>query len=99
MQVTIDKAGRLVIPKKIRERAHIKPGIKLDVRVENGVIEIEPAPVKARLVRDGSFLVLVRPPGTPPLTDELIERVREEMELERAGLSLLTPDRDADVPT
>ncbi len=42
MKTTIDAAGRLVIPKKIREEAGLKPGTALDVRVRDGVIEIEP---------------------------------------------------------
>lgn len=84
MEVTIDKAGRLVIPKEIRDKAHIKPGMKLDIRVDNGVIEIEPAPIPLKLVRQGRFLVAVSPPGTPPLTVEDVERVREEIYLERA---------------
>jgi AbrB family looped-hinge helix DNA binding protein len=98
MQVTIDKAGRLVIPKKVREKAHIKPGMKLDIRVDNGVIEIEPAPVPVKLVRDGRFLVFVSPPGTPPLTHEMVEQTRQEIysERERAFLGL---EWDADLPS
>jgi AbrB family looped-hinge helix DNA binding protein len=42
MKTTIDAAGRLVIPKQIGEKASLKPGMALDVRVRDGVIEIEP---------------------------------------------------------
>lgn len=98
MQVTIDKAGRLVIPKKIRDRAHIKPGMKLDIRVDNGVVEIEPAPSQVTLKREGRFLVAVAPPGTPPMTVEDVERIRQEIyrERERAILGL---DPGADLPS
>ena len=41
MKTTIDGAGRLVIPKQIREQVGLKPGMPLDIRVDNGVIEIE----------------------------------------------------------
>lgn len=98
MQVAIDKAGRLVIPKKIREKAHLKPGMKLDIRVNEGVVEIEPAPTPVKLVRRGRWLVAVRPPGTPPLTNEMVEQVRQEIYLERER-AILGLETDADVPT
>lgn len=44
MKTTIDAAGRLAIPKAIREQAGLRPGIELDVRLSDGVVEIEPAP-------------------------------------------------------
>jgi AbrB family looped-hinge helix DNA binding protein len=97
MQVTIDKAGRLVIPKKIRDKAYIKPGMKLDIRVENGVIEIEPVPIPVKLERQGRFLVVVSPPGTPKLTAEDYERVRQEIILERER-RILGLEADADFP-
>jgi AbrB family looped-hinge helix DNA binding protein len=94
MQVTIDKAGRLVIPKQIRDKAYIKPGMKLDIRVADGRIEIEPVPVPVKLERQGRFLVAVRRPAAPPLPADLIERERETRMREILGLDL-----DGDVPT
>src|SRR5437867_11650227 len=42
MKTTIDAAGRVVIPKKLREKAGLTPRTKRDVRLDRGVIEIEP---------------------------------------------------------
>lgn len=98
MHVTIDRAGRLVIPKVIREKAHLKPGMKLDIRVSEGVVEIEPTPTPVKLVRRGRWLVAVRPPGTPPLTNETVEQVRQEIYLERER-EILGLGTDADLPT
>jgi AbrB family looped-hinge helix DNA binding protein len=54
MAITIDAAGRLVLPKPIREAAGIRAGMPLQVRVRAGIIEIEPEHVEVRLeVRDG----------------------------------------------
>jgi AbrB family looped-hinge helix DNA binding protein len=39
----MDKAGRLVLPKAIREEAGIEPGIPLRIAVRDGRVEIEPA--------------------------------------------------------
>ena len=43
MSATIDAAGRLVIPKALRERAGLKPGTRVDFRLHEGTIEITPA--------------------------------------------------------
>ena len=86
MSVTIDKAGRLVIPKEIREKAGITPGMPLDIRVDNGVIEIEPAYSPVRLERRGHFLVAVPEEEGPPLPADIVDRMREQFENERFGL-------------
>ncbi|HMF95949.1 MAG TPA: AbrB/MazE/SpoVT family DNA-binding domain-containing protein [Vicinamibacterales bacterium] len=57
MRTTIDKAGRLVIPAAIRERAGFAPGSALEiVEDENGIhiVRVAPAP---RLVKVGRRLV------------------------------------------
>jgi AbrB family looped-hinge helix DNA binding protein len=35
MKTTIDKAGRLVIPKRLRDRAGIKEGAEVDIRLND----------------------------------------------------------------
>ncbi len=45
MTVIMDAAGRLVIPREIRREAGLEPGMPLDVRCREGVIEIEPQPL------------------------------------------------------
>jgi AbrB family looped-hinge helix DNA binding protein len=84
MRTTIDAAGRLVIPKAIREQAGLRPGIELDVRLSDGVVEIEPAPSRVTLVQEGRFLVAVfeGDDALPPTVFD-IDRSREEMERER----------------
>ena len=83
MRTTIDRAGRLVIPKEIREKAGIKPGMPLDIRVDNGVIEIEPECLPPRLERRGRFLVAVPQVEGPPVTVEDVNRMIDEVRLER----------------
>ena len=57
MKSAIDAAGRVVIPKSIREVAGLKPGTPLEIAYRDGRIEIEPKASKIRLVRKGSLLV------------------------------------------
>lgn len=49
MIATIDKAGRLVVPKPIRDAMGLQPGAKLDISYSDGRITIEYAPVDARV--------------------------------------------------
>jgi AbrB family looped-hinge helix DNA binding protein len=80
MQVTIDVAGRIVIPKALRDRLGLVPGEPLELREREGRLEIEPAPTPMRLARRGHGAVAVPDQELPALTDELVratlERVR-----------------------
>ena len=51
MKTTIDKAGRVVIPAAIRNRAGLKPGTELEIVTDD---------IGIRLVRTGPALKLVR---------------------------------------
>jgi AbrB family looped-hinge helix DNA binding protein len=53
----MDSAGRLVIPKKIREEAGLKPGALLDISCREWQIEIQPASMRVRFLRRGRFMV------------------------------------------
>jgi len=53
MKSTIDLSGRLVIPKAIRKVAGLEPGVPLEVRWREGVVEIEPAPLPVKLTKRG----------------------------------------------
>jgi AbrB family looped-hinge helix DNA binding protein len=85
MRITIDAAGRLVIPKGIRQEAGIKPGMDLDIRWHEGRIEIEPAPLPVKLVRKGRLLVAVPERAVEPLTPEIVEQTREALRRERTS--------------
>ncbi len=85
MKTTIDAAGRLVIPKEIRRQAGLQPGMPLDVRWQDGRIEIEPAARPVRLERRGRFLVAVAD-GTDELTTEIVEETREALARERGAV-------------
>jgi AbrB family looped-hinge helix DNA binding protein len=40
--VTVDSKGRIVLPKKVRERLGITPGTEVDIREEDGKAVVEP---------------------------------------------------------
>lgn len=83
MMTTIDSAGRLVIPREIRREAAIEPGTPLEVRVRDGVIEIEPQPLRVRLEKRGRLLVAVAQTKVPPLPNEVVEQARRKVRRQR----------------
>ena len=82
MKTTIDPAGRLVIPKQIRQKAGLRPGIPLDVRWRAGRIEIEPALFPVKLVRKGRLLVVVPERTVAKLAAGAVERTRQALRRE-----------------
>jgi AbrB family looped-hinge helix DNA binding protein len=57
MRSTIDKAGRVVIPAAIRERAGLSPGTELEVTVDDLGVRLERVASAPRLVKVGRRLV------------------------------------------
>lgn len=80
MKTTIDGAGRLVVPKALRQALGLKPGQVLEVRAGDGKLEVEIAPTPMTLKRRGKGVVAVPKEELPALTaDEVrdtLERVR-----------------------
>jgi len=85
MKTTIDGAGRLVVPKKIREAAGILPGSELTIRVADGRIEIEPTPLEVRLVKRGSLTVAVPRKRVPALTQEAVDQTLDGLRRRGGG--------------
>lgn len=79
MITTMDRAGRLVIPRDIRREAALEPGTPLEVRWRDGVIEIEPQSLPVTLARQGRLLVAVPAAHVPPLRATTVERTRRDL--------------------
>jgi AbrB family looped-hinge helix DNA binding protein len=88
MKTTIDAAGRLVIPKAIRKQAGLEPGSQVVVEWKDGHIEIEPALPRVVLVQQGHALVATFPDTTEKLPEDIVERIREEIDAERFGIEI-----------
>jgi AbrB family looped-hinge helix DNA binding protein len=59
LNVQMDPAGRVVLPKKIRERFRLRGGDLLALEVKGDAIELRPQQSKTRLRRVNGVLVLV----------------------------------------
>ena len=57
MAVTIDSAGRIVVPKKMRDLYDFHPGRQLDIVAEKGGVFISAAGSRSSLVRKDGVLV------------------------------------------
>ncbi|MGH9368712.1 MAG: AbrB/MazE/SpoVT family DNA-binding domain-containing protein [Thermoanaerobaculia bacterium] len=57
MRATIDKAGRVVIPAPLRERAGLRPGAELEIVLDDTSVRIFRRVPGPRLVRVGRRLV------------------------------------------
>jgi len=77
MRTAIDSAGRIVIPKALRDRVGLGGGRAVEIRERDGRIEIEPASTPMKLVRRGGALVAVPDEDLPPLTDDIVRATLE----------------------
>ncbi|MEO8024827.1 MAG: AbrB/MazE/SpoVT family DNA-binding domain-containing protein [Bryobacteraceae bacterium] len=80
MTSSIDKLGRIVIPKAIRDEAGWQSGTPLELRYRFGVLEIaavSPEGDDARFEKRGTVWVAIPPQGAPPLDLKAVEGVLE----------------------
>jgi AbrB family looped-hinge helix DNA binding protein len=64
MRTTIDKAGRVVIPASIRERAGLSPGAELEITEDELGVRLQRVAAGPKLVKIGRRLV-ARPSVSP----------------------------------
>lgn len=76
MTVTMDRAGRLVLPKAVRKRAGLVAGMPLEVRVVDGRVEIEPATTRVTVKKKGGFWIAEPMDELPVLRQEEVDRDR-----------------------
>jgi len=72
MRAAIDKAGRLVIPKALRDSLGLVPG-EVDITPDGAGLHIEPLASDYLADEDG-FLVI---PADAPVSDELVRTLRD----------------------
>jgi AbrB family looped-hinge helix DNA binding protein len=79
MRTTIDKAGRIVIPKPMRDALGLSGGSEVEVALVDGRIEIDLVPTTVRLERRDGRLVAVPDRALPPLTAEMVRGTLEKI--------------------
>ena len=77
MRVTIDTAGRIVVPKALRAALGLTAGQDLDAYARDGRLEIEPAPTPMHLRKKGRGVVAVSERKLPHLTADEVRATLE----------------------
>jgi AbrB family looped-hinge helix DNA binding protein len=80
MRTTIGAAGRIVVPKVVRDALGLGAGQELDIAARDGRIEVDVPPVEMRLEDRGGLVVAVPDEPLPTLT---ASQVREALEQTR----------------
>lgn len=80
MRTTIDGAGRIVVPKPVRDAMGLTAGRAIDVVFTDGRIEIELAPADVTVQDDGALPRLMPRAELEHLTDE---QVRDALDATR----------------
>jgi AbrB family looped-hinge helix DNA binding protein len=70
--ITIDKAGRLVLPKALRDRFRIRPGSQLEILVREDHFELRPLDRMPALVKVDGWWVHQ---GVPDHEEDLLDAV------------------------
>ena len=78
-QLTIDKAGRIVLPKPIRDELELAPGDVLEVESTSEVITIKPVRIGTPLAKERGVWVYRTGQGLPAsAVDETVRELRED---------------------
>ena len=75
--VTLDKAGRLVLPKPLRDKLRLAPGTVLQLESEGESITLRPVRPKATFTKELGIWVYQGGPNDDSIPD-LIDQVREQ---------------------
>jgi AbrB family looped-hinge helix DNA binding protein len=75
VRVTIDKAGRIVVPKVMRDELGLTPETNLQMEVVDGHLEISPPETSARIV-EGPYGPVIETAGGR-ITDEQVRKTLE----------------------
>jgi len=73
MRATIDKAGRLVIPKQLRDHVGLRAG-EVEVTADGAGLRVEPLAGESLDERDGRLVI---PAGGARIDDSLVQSLRD----------------------
>lgn len=79
MRTTIDSAGRILVPKALRDELGLTEGQELELRVVDGGLQVEIPATPMRLVERDGDLVAAADRDMPELAEELVRRTVEQI--------------------
>jgi AbrB family looped-hinge helix DNA binding protein len=85
-RLAIDKAGRVVIPKPVREQLHLEPGDSLEIERSGEQIMLRPVRGTGPLTKEhGVWVFHSGQPLSASATDGMLQQIREERDLTNLG--------------
>jgi len=85
-RLTIDRAGRVVIPKPLREELHLEPGDSLELGTIGEQITLRPVRGTSPLTKEhGVWVFHSGEPMPASATDEMLELIRGQRDLANFG--------------
>jgi AbrB family looped-hinge helix DNA binding protein len=85
-KVTLDRAGRIVLPKNLRDELHLSPGDSLDVTVQGDEVKLRPRRSSSPLQKkQGVWVFSTGQPMTSDETAEALRDLREQHDRKNAG--------------
>lgn len=85
-RLVIDKAGRVVIPKPLREELHLEPGDSLEMETAGEQITLRPVRGTGPLAKEhGVWVFRSGQPLSATSTDEMLDQLREERDAANLG--------------
>lgn len=87
-RLVIDKAGRVVLPKLLREELRLQPGDALDIETAGEQILLRPVRGTGPLVKErGVWVFHAGQPLPASATDKALQQIRRERDLENLSNS------------
>jgi AbrB family looped-hinge helix DNA binding protein len=87
-RLIIDKAGRVVIPKPLREELRLEPGDALELESGGEQITLRPVRGTGPLAKEhGVWVFHTGKPLSASATDDMLQRIREERDLDNLSPS------------
>ena len=79
MRTTIDAAGRVVIPKSLRDAIGLGDGGDVEIELIDGALVVSPPTVRKRVEQRDGRVVIVADEDLPPLGDQVVRDVRDTL--------------------
>jgi AbrB family looped-hinge helix DNA binding protein len=79
MKTTMDRRGRIVLPKSIRQKLRLQGGEALEVEERDGLIELRPATTAVTIVETPEGPAVQPVDDLPAMTDQLVREVLEQV--------------------
>ena len=87
-RLTLDSAGRVVIPKGLREALHLQPGDELDIETAGEQITLRPVRETPPLTKEhGVWVFRIGKPLPASATDDTLRTLRDERDQGNLGPS------------